>query len=97
MQHATPDVRARKTGDEGAAAVVIAGSGAMQGARTVPSEDVDRAFGMPRGKLRGRAGIESLAYVAENENELTLGQAAARQALCGSGTAACELDWRHSA
>jgi len=93
MQHATSDAKARNTGDEDATAVVIAGSGATQGARTVPSEDVDRAFGMPPGKLRGRAGIESLAYVAENENELTLGQAAARQALCGSGLAAGELDW----
>jgi len=59
----------------------------------VASEDVDRAFGMPPGKLRRRAGIESLAYVAEGENELSLGTCAAQQALQTSGTSAGELDW----
>jgi 3-oxoacyl-[acyl-carrier-protein] synthase III len=93
MQDASLDVNVRKAATDCPARVDIAGSGAAQGARIVPSEDVDRAFGMPPGKLRGRAGIESLAYVAENENELTLGQAAASQALRGSGTEARELDW----
>src|SRR5271155_5572432 len=73
--------------------VCIAGSGATRGSRTVASEDVDRAFGMPPGKLRRRAGIESLAYVAEGENELSLGTCAAQQALQTSGTSAGELDW----
>ncbi len=61
--------------------VAIAGSGAALGSRCVASEDVDRAFGMPTGKLRSRAGIESLRYAAEGENELTLGAAAMRRAL----------------
>src|SRR5271163_1697918 len=71
----------------------IAGSGTAQGARIVASEEVDVAFGMPPGKLRRRAGIESLAYVAEGENELSLGTCAAQQALQTSGTSAGELDW----
>jgi 3-oxoacyl-[acyl-carrier-protein] synthase III len=63
------------------------------GSRTVPSEEVDRAFGMPVGKLRARAGIESLAYAADGENELTLAISAAQQALQASAFAAQQLDW----
>jgi 3-oxoacyl-[acyl-carrier-protein] synthase III len=48
---------------------------------------------MPEGKLRRRAGIESLAYVAQGENELSLGTAAAQEALRGSGAGAGEIDW----
>src|SRR5260370_973575 len=54
------------------AKAMLTGSAAVLGSRLLPSEEVDRAFGMPVGKLRNRAGIESLAYVAESENELTL-------------------------
>jgi 3-oxoacyl-[acyl-carrier-protein] synthase III len=71
----------------------IAGSASQHGSRVVASEEVDRAFGMPDGKLRRRAGIESLAYVAEGENELSLGAAAAQQALCGANVAARDIDW----
>jgi 3-oxoacyl-[acyl-carrier-protein] synthase III len=74
-------------------AVCIAGSGTAQGSRVVASEEVDRAFGMPAGKLRNRAGIESLAYAAEGENELSLGTSAVQQALRGSGVEAGEIDW----
>jgi 3-oxoacyl-[acyl-carrier-protein] synthase III len=70
------------------AAVIIASALAL-GSRVVPSEEVDRAFGMPVGKLRGRAGIESLAYAAESETEVTLGAQAANEAL---RSAACSLD-----
>jgi len=63
------------------------------GSRKVLSEDVDRAFGMPPGKLRLRAGIESLAYASEGENELTLGTRAAQQALHAAACGAQELDW----
>jgi 3-oxoacyl-[acyl-carrier-protein] synthase-3 len=48
---------------------------------------------MTPGKLRRRAGIESLAYVSEGENELSLGARAAREALRPSGTDAGDLDW----
>jgi 3-oxoacyl-[acyl-carrier-protein] synthase-3 len=48
---------------------------------------------MPVGKLRGRAGIASLAYVMDDENELSLGAAAAQKVLnTGSGSVG-ELDW----
>ena len=75
------------------APVIIASSSAAVGSRTIPSEEVDRAFGMPPGKLRLRAGIESLAYAAENENEVTLGALAARQTLHAVVCGAQELDW----
>jgi 3-oxoacyl-[acyl-carrier-protein] synthase III len=73
--------------------VWITGSGAAQGSRTVASEAVDLAFGMPAGKLRRRAGIASLAYADEGENELSLGTSAAQQALCASGANAVQPDW----
>jgi 3-oxoacyl-[acyl-carrier-protein] synthase-3 len=73
--------------------VFISGSCAVVGSCKIPSEEVDRAFGMPPGKLRLRAGIESLAYAAEDENELTLGARAAQQALDAAACGAQELDW----
>jgi 3-oxoacyl-[acyl-carrier-protein] synthase-3 len=48
---------------------------------------------MPPGKLRLRAGIESLAYAPEDENELTLGARAAQQMLHAATCGAQELDW----
>jgi hypothetical protein len=52
--------------------VVTASSSAI-GSRVIPSEEIDRAFGMSIGKLRHRAGIKSVAHAADGENELTLG------------------------
>jgi 3-oxoacyl-[acyl-carrier-protein] synthase-3 len=75
-----------------ALAIITASSSAV-GSRIVPSEEVDRAFGMPVGKLRRRAGIESLAYVAEGETELALGAKAAEEALRAGSCGAQELDW----
>ena len=65
----------------------------MTGLRVIPSEEVGRAFGMPTGKLRHRAGIESLAYAAEGENELTLSARAVEEALHATWRGAQELDW----
>jgi 3-oxoacyl-[acyl-carrier-protein] synthase-3 len=73
--------------------VMIASSCAALGSRTIPSEEVDRAFGMSPGKLRLRAGIESLTYAAADENELALGARAAQQALHSAACGAQELDW----
>lgn len=73
--------------------VIIASSCAAVGSRRIPSEEIDQAFGMPPGKLRLRAGIESLAYAAEGENELTLGARAAQQTLHAAACGAQELDW----
>lgn len=73
--------------------VIIASSSVAIGSHKIPAEEVDRAFGMPAGKLRQRAGIESLAYAAEDENELTLGARAAQQALRAASCGPQELDW----
>jgi 3-oxoacyl-[acyl-carrier-protein] synthase-3 len=86
-----------KFSEAGAAAtracVMLRSSCAVVGSRTIPSDEIDRAFGMPDGKLRLRAGIESLAYAAESENELTLGVRAAQRALQAAACGAQELDW----
>ena len=73
--------------------VWIISSAAVTGSRVIPSEEVDRAFGMPAGKLHSRAGIESLAYAAEGENELTLATKAAQEALRDASCGAQELNW----
>ncbi|HEY8714951.1 MAG TPA: hypothetical protein VIM00_06190, partial [Candidatus Acidoferrum sp.] len=72
---------------------MVAGWGTVTGSRRMEPEEVDRAFGMPAGKLRGRAGIESLCYVAEGENEITLAALAARQALAVARCTGEEVDW----
>jgi len=73
--------------------VLAAASGFVSGSRSLRSEEVDRAFGMPGGKLRHRAGLESLSYAADGENELTLGAKAAQTALRAASCSAKELDW----
>ena len=75
------------------AAVSVISSAVGTGSRVLAAEEVDRAFGMPVGKLRGRAGIASLAYVAEGENELTLGARAAAEALRAADCAPQQVDW----
>lgn len=79
--------------DTAALGAFLTASSSVQGSRVVPSEDVDRAFGMPIGKLRKRAGIESLAYATKGENEVTLGAKAAEQALHAASCGAQKLDW----
>jgi 3-oxoacyl-[acyl-carrier-protein] synthase-3 len=74
------------------AKVSVISSAAVTGSRLIPSEEIDRAFGMPAGKLRSRAGIESLAYVDEGESELTLGARAAEEALRAAAYVAHQLD-----
>jgi 3-oxoacyl-[acyl-carrier-protein] synthase-3 len=84
--------RDRKDASAEQSPVLLAGSAFVTGSRIMPSEEIDRAFGMPVGKLRSRAGIESLAYVSDGETELTLGARAAHQALRAAGCAADEVD-----
>lgn len=90
MDHSVSGAQSKKNGTK---RVYIGGSAAAQGSRIVASEEVDRAFGMPVGKLRSRAGIESLAYAEEGENELSLGASAAEGARRDSGVDASEIDW----
>jgi 3-oxoacyl-[acyl-carrier-protein] synthase-3 len=71
----------------------LAFSAVAFGADTVPSEQVDAAFGMPSGKLRERAGIISLAYAEEGETEATLGAKAALCALRSGGVAVERVDF----
>jgi len=71
----------------------LAFSAVAFGADTVPSEQVDAAFGMPKGKLRERAGIFSLSYAEAGETEATLGAKAALSALRSAGVAAEQADW----
>src|SRR5216684_617995 len=87
------DRQAQQAPQTNMAKVSIISSAAATGSRVIPSEEVDRAFGMPVGKLRGRAGIESLAYAAEGENELVLGARAAKEVLRRGSCGAQELDW----
>jgi 3-oxoacyl-[acyl-carrier-protein] synthase-3 len=63
------------------------------GSRTVASEEVDAAFGMPDGKLRQRAGILSLAYATAQETEASLAARAAGETLRSSKVSPDELDW----
>ena len=86
------DVKDRLQNSRQETSVSLAGSGFVTGSRTLPSEDVDRAFGMSVGKLRLRAGIESLAYAADGETEVTLGAQAAQESLRLSGCAPEEID-----
>jgi 3-oxoacyl-[acyl-carrier-protein] synthase III len=74
------------------AAAIITGSALALGSRVVPSADVDRAFGMPVGKLRERAGIESLAYAVDGETEVTLGAQAANRAQQAADCRVDEID-----
>jgi hypothetical protein len=76
-----------------AARVLIISSAAVTGSRVIPSEEVDRAFGMPVGKLRSRAGIATVAHVVKGENELTLAASAAQEALRAASCGAQEPDW----
>jgi 3-oxoacyl-[acyl-carrier-protein] synthase III len=73
--------------------VLLRFSGVAFGSRTVPSEEVDAAFGMPIGKLRHRAGIISLSYADEGETEVTLAARAATIALRTAGIESREIDW----
>jgi 3-oxoacyl-[acyl-carrier-protein] synthase III len=73
--------------------VFVVGSNSAFGSRIVASEEVDRAFGMPPGKLRHRAGIHSLAYAMESEDERSLGGTAASELLKKNGEDARNVDW----
>jgi 3-oxoacyl-[acyl-carrier-protein] synthase-3 len=84
--------RLREAAPHAQPTALIAGSGLALGSRVVPSEEVDRAFGMPVGKLRSRAGIESLAYATEDETEVSLGAQAINEALQSAACPPHEID-----
>ncbi|HUL33698.1 MAG TPA: hypothetical protein VL128_07430 [Candidatus Eisenbacteria bacterium] len=72
--------------------VYLTAAASAFGSRILPSEEVDQAYGMPLGKLRTRAGILSVAYAVENENEESLAEDACRRALEDCGEDAQNLD-----
>lgn len=76
-----------------AASIVVRSSSAVFGSRLIPSEEIDRAFGMPVGKLRQRAGIVSLTYAREGEDETVLACNAAEEALHAANCRAEQIDW----
>jgi 3-oxoacyl-[acyl-carrier-protein] synthase-3 len=77
----------------GIADVYLIGSNSAFGSRLVPSEEVDQAFGMPCGKLRHRAGIHSVAYAREHEDEISLGVDAATGLLNRNTVDPQNIDW----
>jgi 3-oxoacyl-[acyl-carrier-protein] synthase-3 len=83
----------KKSSSELRNGVAITDWAAALGSRRVLSEEVDRAFGMPIGKLRSRAGIESVSYAVEGETEVSLGAQAMQQALSVAACQAKEIDW----
>ena len=72
--------------------VYLTAAASAFGSRILPSEEVDKAYGMPIGKLRTRAGILSVAYAAENESEESLAADACQNALEQCGESAQDLD-----
>jgi 3-oxoacyl-[acyl-carrier-protein] synthase-3 len=71
----------------------LTASAFVPGANSVRSEEVDREFGMPAGKLQKRAGIVSIARATVDETEVTLAAKAVHEALAAVGCGAQELDW----
>jgi 3-oxoacyl-[acyl-carrier-protein] synthase-3 len=67
------------------ALAVLAGWGVAIGAQRVAAKDVEREFGLPAGKIAKGAGIESVARVAEGEDECTLAARACEAALAAAG------------
>lgn len=74
-------------------ATVIASSAAVFGALSIPSETIDRQFGMEPGKLRNRAGIRSVSHAADNETEVSLGARAAIAAFESAKIVPDACDW----
>ena len=71
----------------------VTGSAFVPGSRVIASEVVDREFGMSAGKLRKRAGLESITRAADGENEVTLGAEATQRVLQSANCGVQRLDW----
>src|SRR5437879_10522001 len=70
----------------------ILGSGEFAPRRTVSSEVIDQRLGRPSGWTSHHTGVTSRALADHGEDVLTMGVAAARQALATAGIAPNELD-----
>jgi len=71
----------------------ITGWGWAVGSECVEVARVEKEFGLSPGRIRERAGIESVARVTAGENEVTLAAAAAKSALEIGRAKAEEIDW----
>src|SRR5260370_22920264 len=81
LQHARGDVQA-----------VILGWGEALGSQVIPAEQIESEFGLPPGKLRDHAGIESVRRVTGPENEFNLAAVATRAALKRARAKPADLD-----
>jgi 3-oxoacyl-[acyl-carrier-protein] synthase III len=71
---------------------VVSGWGSALGSLKIEANEVEAQFALPAGTISARAGIRSVRRAAEGEDELTLGQAAAMQALEAADFDPGELD-----
>lgn len=73
------------------AIATITGWGTAVGQRRVPIAEVEREFRLPEGKLQSGAGIDTVARIADGEDEASLGAAACDQALRTAGASLAEV------
>jgi 3-oxoacyl-[acyl-carrier-protein] synthase-3 len=71
----------------------IVGWGSALGSENISIDRVETEFGCPIGKLKERAGIETIRRVSAVEGEITLAVSAAQKALMRGGTSARALDY----
>ena len=75
------------------AQAVILGWGEALGSQVIPAEQIESEFGLTPGKLRDRAGIESVRRVTGPENEFNLAAVATRAALKRARAKPADLDF----
>jgi 3-oxoacyl-[acyl-carrier-protein] synthase-3 len=74
-------------------AMTFAGWAPALGSQSVPIEEVEQEFGLPAGKLSQGAGLKAVCRASTHEDESSLAQAAAQQALDVAGASVDGLDW----
>jgi 3-oxoacyl-[acyl-carrier-protein] synthase-3 len=88
----SPMAASEAGGQPGTSLVSIAGWGHCVGAERVPAAAVEKEHGLPADTILRRAGIESVARAARDENELDLAARAAQAALERAGADAAQVD-----
>jgi len=74
------------------AATAVVGWGAAVGERRVAAAELEREFHLKPGKISKGAGIESVARVAEGEDEVTLALRSAEAALAAAAAGIADVD-----
>jgi len=82
---------ARAAAGEGNTAGIVGWAFAV-GSRIVDPSDVEKEFGLPKGKIMTSAGIKTLARVADDENEISLCLKSCKAALVKSGSDIGDVD-----